>query len=83
MTYHNRGEPSSRRQMQTCITPILEIWVAQVRWVVPENALHQRQVIEENGAAQPPRYVNPVLCISNSTQQAVEQIILHSVGSEA
>jgi hypothetical protein len=45
--------------MQVCIAFVVVVWIAQVIGVVVDNALHKREVIEEDGAAQTPRYVNP------------------------
>jgi hypothetical protein len=45
--------------MQARVALVLEIGVAQLVRVVPNDALDQRQVVEEDGTAQTPRYVNP------------------------
>jgi hypothetical protein len=58
-TYRNLREAISRRQMQTRVALVLEIGVAQLVRVVSNDALDQRQVVEEDGTAQTPRYVNP------------------------
>jgi hypothetical protein len=45
--------------MQARVALVLEIGVAQLVRVVSNDALDQRQVVEEDGTAQTPRYVNP------------------------
>jgi hypothetical protein len=45
--------------VQACVAFVFKVWVAQYLRIVPNYALHKGQVIEEDGAAQTPGYVNP------------------------
>ena len=45
--------------MQVGVALVLVVWIAQIVWVVADNALHERQVVEQDGATQAPRYINP------------------------
>jgi hypothetical protein len=59
LTYGNLREAISCSQMQACVAFVLEIWIAKLLRVVANDALYERQVVEEDGTAQTPRYVNP------------------------
>jgi hypothetical protein len=61
-TYGDLSEAISRSQMQARVAFVLKVGVAQLVWVVPNDAPDQRQVVEEDGAAQTPGYVNPDHC---------------------
>jgi hypothetical protein len=46
-------------QVQAGVALVRKVRVAQLVRVVLHNALHERDVIEEDGTPQTPRYVNP------------------------
>jgi hypothetical protein len=59
MAYRDLGVAMFRSQVQTGVALVLEVGVAQLVRVVRNDAPHERDVIEEDGAPQTPRYVNP------------------------
>jgi hypothetical protein len=61
-TYSNLSETIPRSQMQARVTLVFKVGIAQDLWIVSNNALHERDIIEEDGAAQTPGYVNPEHC---------------------
>jgi hypothetical protein len=63
-TYGDLRKAISRSQMQACVAFVLKIGVAQLVRVVADDALHQRQVVEQDGTAQTPGYINPGRCQS-------------------
>lgn len=68
-------------KMQTRVALVFEIWVTQVLRVVLDDALHEWEVIEEDGTAETPLYVNPSCC--QLTLQVMASISLHIDGAEA
>lgn len=46
-------------QVQVRAALVLVVWVAQVVGIVADDALHERQVVQQDGATQAPRYINP------------------------
>lgn len=59
-------------EMQRCIGAIIKVWVAKVVGVVTNDALHQREVVEEDGAPETPGYVNPGVGVSDKRALCVE-----------
>lgn len=49
-------------QVQVRAALVLVVWIAQVVGVVADDALHERQVVQQDGATQAPRYINPAHC---------------------
>lgn len=58
-TYSNLGEAILCRQMQRRVALILKVGVPEVIWVITHDALDEREVVQENGAAETPRNINP------------------------
>jgi hypothetical protein len=54
-------EPMFGSQVQACVASVVKVRVAQVGRVVADDAFDEREVVEENGAAETPGYVNPIL----------------------
>jgi hypothetical protein len=48
MTYGNLREAISRSQVQACVALVLEIWIAKLVGVVPNDTPHQRKVVEQD-----------------------------------
>jgi hypothetical protein len=65
-TYGDLRKAISCGQMQARVAFVLKVGVAQLVRVVPDDALHQRQVVEQDGTAQTPGYINPDYCQSRS-----------------
>jgi hypothetical protein len=61
-SYGNLREAMPSGQMQACVAFVFEIRVAHYLRVVLDDALDEREIIEEDGAAQTPGYVNPGSC---------------------
>lgn len=51
MTYRNRRESMLRRKMQAGVTLVVKVWVLEVHRVVAHDALHEIEVVEDNGTA--------------------------------
>lgn len=60
MTYRNSREPMLRCKVQARVALVLEIWVSKVCRIVAHNAPYEIEIVEQDRAAQTPRYVNPV-----------------------
>lgn len=85
-TYGNLREAMFGRQMQVCVALLVVVGIAQVVGVVANDALHQRQVVEQDGATQAPRYINPELCqrMARATSRPLPPgLVLHVEDSEA
>lgn len=53
------GEAMFSCYMQIRVALVLPVGVAQVLWIVADDALDEGEIIEQDGAAQTPRNVNP------------------------
>jgi hypothetical protein len=53
-----------RRKVQAGVTLVLKVRVPEIHGVVAHNALHKGEVVEKDGTAQTPRYVNPADTVS-------------------
>jgi hypothetical protein len=62
--YSNLCEAISRSKMQARIAFVFKVGIAQSLTVVSNDALHKREIIEEDSAAQTPGYVNPKTCLA-------------------
>lgn len=50
-------------QVQRSVGTVVKVWVAQIVEIVADDALDQRQVVEEDGAPETTGYVNPGLVL--------------------
>lgn len=70
MTYGDLRESILRREVERGIALVLEVWVPQVVRIVAHDALYEGEVVEEDGAAEPSRHVDPGLMGSISSSSA-------------
>lgn len=59
MTYGYLCEAILGGKVQIRAALVLVVWIAQVVGVVADDALHEREVVQQDGATQAPRYINP------------------------